>query len=246
MENIIAVKAESRNEVGKQVAKRIRRENKIPAIIYGGKKDSIPISMDLNDIKNILKSKMGENTILKIKRDDIEVDAMLKDIQYDYLSSTIIHADFIRIDLKKKIEVSVPIVLIGEPIGVRLEDGILDFVNREIDLKCLPHRIPSKIEIDVTDLHIGNSLKFEIIELEEDVEFISRPERVICAVSVKGAVEEEIVEEEEEGLEGEEGVEGEEGAAETSDAEKKPDEASGDKKQGDKKKDDWKKDDKKK
>jgi len=230
MANIITMKAQSRNEVGKQVAKRIRKENKIPAIIYGEKKDSIPISIDMQDIKRIMKSEMGENTILKIQRDDIEVDAMLKDLQYDYLSDNIIHADFIRIDLKKKIEVSVPIVLVGEPVGVRLEDGILDQVNREVDLRCLPHKIPSKIEINVEDLHVGNSLKFEIIELEEDVELVSRPERVICAVAQKGA-EEVVEEEEEEGLEVEEGEEGAEGT----DAEKKPEDAAEDKKEEDKK-----------
>ncbi len=230
MSNIIAMNAESRDEVGKQVAKRIRKENKIPAIIYGEKKDSIPISIEMADIKKIMKSEMGENTILRIKRDKIEVDAMLKDIQYDYLSDKIIHADFIRIDLKKKIEVSVPIVLIGEPIGVRMEDGILDQVNREVDLRCLPHKIPSKIEINVEDLHIGHSLKFEIIELEEDVELVSSPTRVICAVQVKGAVEEEVEEEEEL----EEGEEGEE-AAETTDTDKKPADSSEEKKEEDKK-----------
>lgn len=217
MENIITVNADSRNEVGKQVAKRIRKERKIPAIIYGGKKDSIPISIELDDIKKILKSKMGENTILKIKRDKIEVDAMLKDLQYDYLSNNVIHVDFIRIDLKEKIDVSVPIILIGEPIGVELEEGMLDFVNREVDLRCLPHKIPSKIEINVSDLHVGHSLKFDIIELDEDVELLSSPGRVICSVSTKSAAEEEVEEEEEEG---------EEDMEETSDSEKKTDEAS--------------------
>jgi len=231
MSNIIAINAESRNDVGKQVAKRIRKENKIPAIIYGEKKDSIPISIEKADIKKIMRSKMGENTILKIKRDDIEVDAMLKDIQYDYLSDNIIHADFIRIDLKKKIEISVPIVLIGEPVGVAVEDGILDQVNREVDLRCLPHKIPSKIEINVEDLHIGNSLKFDSIELDEDVELVSSPTRVICNVQVKGAIEEEVEEEEEELEEGEEGEEG----AETSDGDKKSDETSETKKEETKK-----------
>jgi len=222
MENIIAVNAESRNEVGKQVAKRIRKENKIPAIIYGEKKDSIPISINLDDIKRILKSEMGENTILRIKRDEIEVDAMLKDVQYDYLSSKVIHADFIRIDLKKKIEVNVPIVLVGEPIGVRMEDGILDFVNREIHLRCLPHKIPSKIEIDVSELHIGSSLKFDIIKLDDDVELLSKPERVICNVAAKGVAEEEAEEEVEEGEEGEE-------AGEDTASDSKPEESGEDK-----------------
>ncbi len=206
MENIMEVKAESRNEVGKQIAKKLRHDGKIPAIIYGEKKDSIPISLSLKDIKEILKSEMGENTILRIHRDNIKVDAMLKEIQYDYLSTTIIHADFIRIDLKKKVIVNVPIVLTGEPIGVRLEEGILDFVNREIEVRCLPTRIPDKIEVDVAELHTGNSLKMEILEFDEDIEIITDRKRVICAVNVKGSAEEEVVEEEEEVIEGEEEV----------------------------------------
>ncbi|MEN8152886.1 MAG: 50S ribosomal protein L25 [Acidobacteriota bacterium] len=211
MENIMEVKAESRKEVGKQIAKKLRKDGMIPAIIYGEKKESIPIALSMNDIKAILKSKMGENTILRIHRDKIKVDAMLKEIQYDYLSTNIIHADFIRIDLEKKIIVNVPIILTGEPVGVRLEEGILDFVNREIEVKCLPSRIPNNIEVDVTDLHTGNSLKVEILEFEEEIELITDPKRVICAVNIKGAAEEEVVEEEEEGIEGEEEAETEEG-----------------------------------
>jgi large subunit ribosomal protein L25 len=226
MENIMSVNAESRKEVGKQIAKRLRREGKIPAIIYGENIESIPISLTLSDIKNILKSEMGENTILRIHRDDMQVDAMLKEVQYDYLSTNIIHADFIRIDLNKTIDVNVPILLTGEPIGVRVEDGILDFVRREVELRCMPTKIPEKIEVDVSELHIGHSLKIGSLEIDKDLELISDPNLVVCAVSVKGAAEVEEVEEEEleEGVEGEEGetTEGEEGT-EKKEEEKKQD-----------------------
>ena len=204
MEELVNFKAESRDGVGKKVAKQIRREGKIPAIIYGDGKDPIPISIGLKDVKSVLKMEKKQNTILRILRDDIQVDAMLKELQYDYLSDNIIHADFIRLDLNKEIEVSVPITIIGESIGVRVEDGVFDFVTRDIRVKALPTLIPTNFEIDVTDLHSGNSIKVDNIEPEENVKIMTDRQVVICAVVVKGAAEEEEIEEEEEGEEGEE------------------------------------------
>jgi large subunit ribosomal protein L25 len=200
------VNAESRQEVGKKISKKLRKDGRVPAIIYGGEKESIPISLLLSDVKQILKARMGENTILRIHRDDLKVDAMLKQIQYDYLSDSIIHVDFIRIDLTKPIEVKVPVEISGESIGVRLEDGVFDFVNRELKIWSIPDKIPRAIEVDVTDLHVGHSIKVDDLNLGEEIEFLSDPQTVICSVSVKGMVEEEVVEEEvEEEIEGEEG-----------------------------------------
>ena len=199
MENIMRIKAESRQGVGKQVAKKIRNEGKVPAIIYGGIKESIPITLPLTEIKRILKSEKGENTVLKIQRDNIEVDAMLKEVQYDYLSDHIIHADFLRIDLKKPISVWVPIVVRGEAIGVKIEDGILDFITRDIQVRCLATKIPKEIVVDISEMHAGNSIKAEDLELGEEVLLVSDPHRVICAVTVKSkAGAEEIAEEAEE------------------------------------------------
>lgn len=199
MENFISIKAESREEVGKRISKQLRRQGKIPAIIYGEKKESIPISISLIELKRILKAEKGENTVLKIHRDNIEVDAMLKELQYDYLSDHVIHADFLRIDLDKPITVLVPIEHKGEPIGVKLEDGIFDFVTRELHVKCLATKIPKEIVVDVSGLHAGHSLKVEDLELGEEVQLISDPNRVICAVTVKTkeAIAEEVEAEEE-------------------------------------------------
>ncbi len=212
MENLVNFKAESRVGVGSKIAKQIRREGKIPAIIYGDKKDPIPISIELKDVLSILKMEKKQNTILRIQRDDIEVDAMLKELQYDHLGDTLLHADFIRLDLDKKIEVSVPVHIVGEAIGVRVEDGVFDFVTREIKVKALPMLIPTTFEIDVTELHSGNSIKVENIAEEDNVQIMSEKQVVICAVVAKGAEEEEEVEEEEV-LEGEEAA-----ASETSEA----------------------------
>jgi len=194
MEDLFRVKAESRKEVGKKFARRLRKEGKIPAIIYGEHKETIPISLLLNDVKAILKSEKGENTILRFQRDDIEVDAMLKEIQYDYLSDNIIHADFIRIDLDKAVSVNVPVAIKGQAIGVKTEDGIFDFVTREVKVKCLAAKIPNAFEVDISELHIGNSIKAEDLVIEENIELISDPQTVICAVTAKGRPEEVEVE----------------------------------------------------
>lgn len=200
MESIVNFKAESRDGVGTKVAKKLRRAGRIPAIIYGDGKEPIPIAIDLKSVKSILKMEKKQNTILRIQRDDIQVDAMLKEFQYDHLSDNIIHADFIRLDLEKEIEVSIPIVIVGTPIGIRVEDGVFDFVTREVKVRTLPTLIPVNFEIDVTDLHSGSSIKVENIETDEKIKLVTDDNIVICAVVAKGGVaeEEEEVEEEEE------------------------------------------------
>jgi large subunit ribosomal protein L25 len=195
MEDLMMIKAESRSDVGKKFAKQLRRQGKVPAIIYGEHKESIPISIALSGVKAILKSERGENTVLKIQRDDMEVDAMLKEVQYDYLSDNIIHADFLRIDLSKPVLIRVPVATKGLPIGVKLEDGIFDFITREIQVKCLATQIPRELEIDISGLHAGHSIKAEDLELGEGVKLISDPNRVICAVMAKSRSGEETVEE---------------------------------------------------
>jgi large subunit ribosomal protein L25 len=201
MKGIMKINAKTREEVGKKIAKKIRKEGEIPAIIYGGGIESIPITIKLDDIKEILKSEKGENTILKIIRDKKIIDAMLKDIQYDYLSDNIIHADFFRIDMEKLIEVEIPVVIKGEAIGVKVEEGIFDFVTRELRVRSLPADIPKEIEVDVSDLHIGHSIK-----VGEGIALFSDPDTVICSVSTKVVEKEEVVEEEVEEVVGEEAV----------------------------------------
>jgi large subunit ribosomal protein L25 len=191
MENLITIDSEARIETGKKTNKNLRKQGKIPAIIYGGRVESFPVTVKLTDIKKILNSDGGENSILRIVQEKKgNVDAMIKDIQYDYLSNSVIHVDFIRIDLNKPVEVSIPIILEGEPIGVKMEDGLLDFVNRELIVKCLPTKIPKEIRVDISNLHVGHSLKVENLPKNEDVKFISLPQSVICAVVAKGKEEE--------------------------------------------------------
>lgn len=193
MENIITINAELRKEISKKARKDLRAQGMIPAVIYGITAESIPISVNLADIKGIMKSENKDNSILRITQGDkAKFDAMIKQIQYDYLSDHIIHVDFIRIDLNKPVEVEVPMVLEGEPIGVKTEDGLLEFIHREILVRSLPTSIPKEIRVDVSGLHIGQSIKVENLPASDAYQIISPANTVICAVAAKA--KEEVVE----------------------------------------------------
>ncbi len=192
MENIITINAELRTEISKQARKGLRASGKVPAVIYGITADSVPIAVTLSDVKGILKSENKDNSILRITQGEkTKFDAMIKEIQYDYLSDHIIHVDFIRIDLNKPVEVEVPVVLEGEPIGVKTEDGLLEFMHREIMVRSLPTSIPREIRIDITGLHLNQSIKVENLAKSDAYQFISPANTVICAVAAKA--KEEVV-----------------------------------------------------
>jgi large subunit ribosomal protein L25 len=193
MENLITINAELREEISKKSCKSLRAQGKVPAIVYGITAESIPIAVELSDIKNIMKSEKKENTILRILQSNkAKFDAMIKEIQYDYLSDHIIHVDFIRLDLAKQVEVEVPVVLFGEAIGVKTEDGLLEFIHRELHVRCLPTQIPKEIRVDVSALHIGQSIKVETLAKTDAYQVISPANTVICAVAAKA--KEEVVE----------------------------------------------------
>lgn len=201
MEKLMKISAKSREDIGTKQAKKLRRENLIPAVIYGMGKGAIPISIARDDVTRILKSEMGYNTILEITRDDIVLNAMLKEIQYDYLGDDIIHLDLFRIDINKAVKVFIPVKITGESIGVKIEDGVLDFMTREIEVSCLPKDILKEIEVNITNLHAGQAIKIGALDLGEKVNVLTDPDRVICSVTTKAEIVEEEVEEVEEELE---------------------------------------------
>jgi len=190
MENIITINAEPRSEISKQARKQLRAHGKIPAVIYGISAESVPIAVSLADVKGVMKSENKENSILRIiQGEKSKFDAMIKEIQYDYLSDHIIHVDFIRIDLNKPVEVEVPVLLEGEPIGVKTEDGLLEFIHRQILVRSLPTSIPKQIRIDVSGLHINQSIKVENLAKSDAYQLLSPANTVICAVATKAKEE---------------------------------------------------------
>ncbi|MGH7909796.1 MAG: 50S ribosomal protein L25/general stress protein Ctc [Thermodesulfobacteriota bacterium] len=182
-----------RNRVGKGVAKKIRKEGAIPAIFYGRKTDPIPLTVNPLDLKKALSTEAGENTLLElhIKGDGDEITkiALLRDVQYDFLKSRPIHFDFQEVQMKELITVKVPIRIIGKAQGVQ-EGGILEEILREIEVECLPTAIPNVIDVDVSQLGIGDSIHISDLSLSEGVTVLHAPEETI--VTILSPVMEEV------------------------------------------------------
>jgi large subunit ribosomal protein L25 len=194
----IIIKAEKRDLTGKNAARRIRRSGKLPAVLYGNEVDTIPLVLNKKDVFAILKSESGENTIFKISYDDDEHDVMIKDFQQQITTDEIIHVDLIRIAMDKVIRVTVPVELVGVSVGVKSEGGFVDFVTREVDVECLPQKIPEHLEVDISGLHLNQNLRVEDLTLPEGVEILTEPETVVVHIEAPTEAEEEKVEEAEE------------------------------------------------
>jgi large subunit ribosomal protein L25 len=198
------IKAEKRDVFGKNVSRRLRREGMIPAILYGGDASNVPLTLRKEEVFMILKSDTGENTVFQVSFDSEIRDVMIKELQKDPVTDEILHADFVHIAMDKVIRVSVPVMIVGEAVGVKAEGGFVDFITREIEVECLPKDIPEHIEIDISDLHLRQSLKAEDIALPEGVKLITSSDTLLVMIEVPVKEEEIEVEEEVEEVIGEE------------------------------------------
>lgn len=207
------VKAEKRDGRGTNYARRLRREGKIPATVYGGGEDAVAITAELKDLAAIIRSDTGANTLFTLDIEGVgESRVIFQDRQIDPIHGRLLHADLRRLAKGEKIELTVPVQLVGEPAGVREEGGILEQQMREITVKCTPSNIPEAIEVNVEELGINESISISEITVDDEIEILESPESVIASVVyVKEIIEEpEIDEEAEPELIGEEGAEGEE------------------------------------
>jgi large subunit ribosomal protein L25 len=158
-ETVVTVK--SREQFGKNASRRLRHQGMIPAIVYGAKRDPVPVVVDPKRILEILHSESGANTIFQLDLAEKEArrHVMIKDYQVDPVKGSLMHADFVRIQMDEVIEVDVPVQVTGEAAGVKLDGGILDHVTRQVRVSCLPRDIPEHVTIDVTPLKIGDALR---------------------------------------------------------------------------------------
>ncbi len=216
----IDLKAKVRKTTGKGLARALRREGRIPAVLYGPKTDSMMLSIDFKEFEQIVKKANVGSVLLNLQIQNGETltrPAMIKELQTNPVSGAFVHIDFYEIDMQRKINVSVPVVTRGKSAGVE-EGGLLQIIRREIELFCLPTAIPESIEVDISDLTIGDSIHIREIALPGDVELPEDIDFTVITV-LAPKVEEEVVEEEEleEGEEAaeEEGAEGEAAAEET-------------------------------
>ncbi len=192
----VKIKGEKREVFGKNASRRIRREGKIPAILYGPQMENVSLTLEKKDLFQILKSESGENTIFKVSFDSQTQDVMIKDLQKDPSSDRLLHVDLILITMDKEMRVSVPLVLVGEAIGVKSEGGFVDHALRELEIECLPKDIPEHIDVDLTELHLHQSIKVEELIPPPGVTLISDPGSVIAMIQAQAKEEEVVVEEE--------------------------------------------------
>jgi len=215
------LKAKKRVKLGKSGAKQVRREGMIPAILYGKDDSPIPLIIDPADLKQAISGQAGRNTLLNLEIEDngekLTKLSLLREIQIDNLTRHPIHIDLHTISAENEIYVSVPVHFMGTPEGVREEGGILEELIRELEVECLPSNIPNSIDIDVSELHIGDAIHIKDLNLPEGVTPIDDEERTVVTVgapvgmSTETELPEELDEEEVEGEEAEgEGEEGEE------------------------------------
>jgi large subunit ribosomal protein L25 len=193
----IVVEAEPRDSFGKGPNRRLRAKGLIPAVVYGDKKDSVPLAVSPKEITSILRSHAGSNTIfeLRIKGKKGVENVMIKDYQLEPVEHDLLHADLIRVAMDHVMTVSVNVELTGTAYGVKNEGGILDFISRSVEITCLPGDIPETIVADITELKLGEHLRAGDLVMPEKVTLETAPGVVIAHVVTPKKVEEEVEEE---------------------------------------------------
>jgi large subunit ribosomal protein L25 len=207
----LELKAKVRKTIGNGPARALRRDGKVPAVLYGPKTEPVLLSVEVRDIEQVLKSGNVGQVLLKLiiqNGQETTRPAMIKELQAHPVSGRFLHIDFYEIDLARKIRVGVPVVTTGNAIGVEV-GGLLQIVRHELEVLCLPTQIPESIEVDVTSLEIGDSIHVEEIQVEGDVEIPADVNFTVITclapkVEAEPEEEEEELEEEAEEAEGEE------------------------------------------
>jgi large subunit ribosomal protein L25 len=185
----IVVAAQPRASRGKNEARRLRVSGSIPGVIYGSAKDPVAVAVSPKDVTKVLRTKSGHNTIF-----DVEVaggertPVIVADEQYDPITSRLIHVDFRRIDLTRKLRVAIPVHVSGEAKGVKQQGGILDVVTRAVEIECIPDDIPTEFALDVTELTVGHAIRVSDLPLKSGVKVLTPADAVI--VHITGVKEE--------------------------------------------------------
>jgi large subunit ribosomal protein L25 len=179
-----AVKREGR---GKNEANRLRASGRIPAVLYGARRDgrnadAVPVAVDPKAVLKILHSDSGANTLINLKLDGAEARVMVKEYQLDPITHALLHADFYQLAMDRAITVTVPIQLRGDPKGVKLQGGIVDFVSRDIEVECLPTDIPEGIVVDVSELMLNQAIRVRDLAQGPKWKAVTDPETMIVHV----------------------------------------------------------------
>jgi len=185
----VTLEVTRRERSGKELAKKLRQDNRIPAVVYGGHKEPVAISVERKAVVDLIqKSEHGVRSIflLKMSGTDQQRHAMIKDMQMDPISRRMTHIDFVRVVMDEVVRLTIPVHLSGNSIGVK-EGGILDWQMRELHVECLPNAIPDTIEVDITNLDAHQQVRISDLKLSEGVKIEEDPHRVIVGVTTARA-----------------------------------------------------------
>ena len=187
----VPLKADLRDQAGKQAVKKIRAQKRIPAVVYGTGIKATSIALSQDDFFRVIHTRAGENVVIQLivgGPKSIEKTVVIKEIQHNPVTDAIEHVDFNAISLTEKIKVKVPFHAKGEAPGVK-EGGVLDVVHHEIEVECLPTQIPEKLEADISQLNIGDSIHIKDLKFPEGVQSQLSPEEVVIAIHAPQAEE---------------------------------------------------------
>lgn len=180
-----------REGTGKGNTRKLRKDGRVPAVVYGGHRETVPITVDRKSVTDLIqKSEHGVRSIflLKMAGTDQSRHAMIKDIQINPISRKMTHIDFIRVLMDEVVRTTVPIHLIGSPIGVK-EGGLLDFQVRELHVECLPNAIPDKVDVDISNLGVHDYLRISDLTVPQGIKVLDDSERVVVGVTHQRAEE---------------------------------------------------------
>jgi len=181
----LTLEVSKREGTGTGVARKLRAKNRIPAVVYGGHKESVSIDVDRKTMSELItKSEHGIRSIflLKMAGTDQKRHAMVKDIEINPVSRKMIHVDFVRVNMDEKVRVTIPVHLLGTAIGVKTGGGMLDFQVRELHVECLPNAIPDSIDLDISHLNLHDSIRISDLPLPDGVKIFDDLERVVASI----------------------------------------------------------------
>jgi large subunit ribosomal protein L25 len=184
------LEAQPRTAGTKNDARRVRKQGKVPGVVYGANKPTLSVSVDPRQVSRILHSETGYNTVFDLALDGERTKAMIVDWQYEPIKGALLHIDLKRIAMDQKLRVNVPIELVGEPAGVKQQGGILEQIVREVEVECLPGDIPNAVELNVSELVFGMVLRVSDLPKMDKIKYVSDPEQPVAhIISIK---EEEV------------------------------------------------------
>ena len=188
------LEAKKRDGRGKNEARRLRVSGRIPAVVYGARKDGqvpegVPVAVDPKEVLRILHSESGANTLINLKLEGADARVMVRDYQLDPVTHQLLHADFYQLAMDRAIIVSVPIAIKGEPAGVKVQGGLLDFVTRDIQVQVLPTDIPESIVVDVSELMLHQSIRVRDLAVDPKWKAVTDGETMLVHVVMPKAEE---------------------------------------------------------